>query len=311
MKILQNINYSVIDAAQKKNAEIIKVNEGNLSGSVPTSYVIKLNITGLDSKPYQFIIQRRYNDFYKTLLQMKKKHPHLVFPSIPEKNMFKDVEERRKNLEMFVNKILTIKNWEEFPELRNFFSDQKKLEFQEEGMVGSVKDGIKKLSGFFGSYFKQKPGLLPEILNSNQNVEMDESMNSLKLNFDDSVSNLQKLIQTLKSIHAICVRNTESFSGLYTDFNEFKENSNMLLHKNSLKKTFDIQAKQLKANSVTFDQTNSKLKHLEFLFSNLLMDLSEVNKATEKYMLSREEFKKQYALELESNIDSNILADQE
>lgn len=50
---------------------------------------------------------------------------------------------------MFLNKILSIKNWKDFFELRNFFSDLKTLDFDEDTYVSNVKTGIKKLGGMF------------------------------------------------------------------------------------------------------------------------------------------------------------------
>ena len=54
---------------------------------------------------------------------MKKRFPYIVLPSIPQKALFKDEEIRKIYLEQFLNKILSIKNWDSYEPFVLFFSD--------------------------------------------------------------------------------------------------------------------------------------------------------------------------------------------
>ena len=54
---------------------------------------------------------------------MKKRFPYVVLPSIPQKALFKDEEIRKVYLEQFLNKILSIKNWDSYEPFVLFFSD--------------------------------------------------------------------------------------------------------------------------------------------------------------------------------------------
>lgn len=95
---------------------------------------------------------------------------------------------------MFLNKILSIKNWFEFPELKLLFSDQQNLDLKPTDYVGNVTKGMKKLSGYFSNYFNKSKANVPEVLQTDQSSELDDGLNSLRITFDDHLHVLGNII---------------------------------------------------------------------------------------------------------------------
>jgi len=71
---------------------------------------MSLNST-LTESTEEYVIQRRFNDFYNTHHNLLKTYPYLILPNIPGKFQHKDVEYRRFTFQQYLNKILTITNW--------------------------------------------------------------------------------------------------------------------------------------------------------------------------------------------------------
>ena len=74
---------------------------------------------------------RRYSDFAYTHKIIKAKYPFFVLPAMPEKNYLNLInlnsdqqeELRKKELEIYINKILSIKDWDKIKEFKEVFSN--------------------------------------------------------------------------------------------------------------------------------------------------------------------------------------------
>ena len=124
-------NYNCKEALKKNSAEIKStklIQKSMISSHKQYEIIIKKSLNILENN--KITINRRYSDFAFIHKKIKKENPSFILPALPEKyylnliNLSSEEQEdlRKEELEIYINKILSIENWDKIREFKELFS---------------------------------------------------------------------------------------------------------------------------------------------------------------------------------------------
>ena len=309
---------------KRKDLIIIEIDKEKTSQKGYTVY--QLNLINDNSNPFNSNINckkdekkilcfRRYKDFEKFYNTLKFRFPHCVFPRLSEKNFVlakvKDdpsfIENRRKELQFFINKLYFhehIGKSEEFKHFINYsiFDDKyyenlpKKFSYPEcqkvENEKGYWSKGVRKFSNYFSkSKDNQKSEYEKNILLRGEEFKSKstEYMNLLKeiKTLYESVDEEMKEYKIISNNLLYLKDNDSSYSKNESDINKIKFDELVELNNN-----FSV---ILSSNSMIF------LSEIIDKLNGCILEVEGINRAIERYATYIKEYKKILEIDVKNN----------
>ena len=304
---------SSLQINRKKDAIIIEIDEEKSSLKNYTVYQLieiknnsNLYINNIDSKDQgvkkNILCFRRYSDFDKFYNTLKFRYPHCIFPRLSEKSFkFKEdksfLENRRKELQYFINKLYfheEISKSEEFKHFINSVFDPqyydnlpKKYSYPECEKVnkdkGYLSMGMNKIKGFFGN------------AKVNNQSEKEREILKREEEFKNKVVKYSELLKEIKNLYESAEETKKEYKIISNNFLYLKGNDNKdnEIDEDNCEKHFNelIDLNQ-NLSKVYEDNTKNYLMDIIDQLNYCILDVEGINRAIERFNSFIKEYEK-------------------
>ena len=309
---------------KKRDLIIIEIDKEKTSQKGYTVY--QLNLINDNSNPFNSNINskkdekkilcfRRYKDFEKFYNTLKFRFPHCVFPRLSEKNFVlskvKDdpsfIENRRKELQFFINKLYfheQIGKSEEFKHFINYstFDDKyyenlpKKFSYPEcqkvENEKGYWSKGVRKFSNYFS---KSK---------DNQKSEYEKNILLRGEEFKSKTTEYMNLLKEIKTLYETADEEMNEYKTISNNLLYLKDNdSSYSKNENDINKIKFDELAELNNNFSVILSNNSTIYLSEIIdkLNGCILEVEGINRAIERYATYLKEYKKIQEIDVKNN----------
>ena len=312
---------------KKKDIFIVEIDAQKTSEKVHTVYQIKQKIdnsnqfcSNINKKDddTKILCYRRYKDFDKFYNTLKFRFPHCVFSRLSQKDFIKTkvkedsifMENRRKELQYFINKLYYHEQIGKSEEFKNFlyystFDEQyfrnrpKKYSYPEcekimndKGYLSLGMEKLKMFSGFSKQKEYPKSDLEKEIINRKEEfLNKDIQYNNLLKEVKDLFNTTDEEVKELKSLsnNLLYLKDNNSPKYLKKENDHNKNKFNELINLNQ--NFSDV----LEKNSLIY------LAEIVDQLNYCILDVEGINRAIERYIKFIEEYKKIQDINVKNN----------
>ena len=309
---------------KRKDLITIEIDKEKTSQKGYTVY--QLNLINDNSNPFNSNINskkdekkilcfRRYKDFEKFYNTLKFRFPHCVFPRLSQKNFVlakvKDdpnfIENRRKELQFFINKLYfheQIGKSEEFKHFINYstFDEQyydnlpKKYSYPEcqkvENDKGYWSKGVRKFSNYFS-----KP-------KESQKSETEKNILLREEEFKNKITEYMNLIKEIKILYEATDEEMEEYKTISNNLLYLKDNdSSYSKNENDINKIKFDELVELNNNFSEILSNNSTIYLSEIIdkLNGCILEVEGINRAIERYVNYIKEYKKVQEIDVKNN----------